>query len=213
MPLLYNIDGFYPIKALKMQKTKFRKKCIEDLKSWFTLSIAQRDKQNKQVTKQIKTIITQTKAKNILFYMPFGFEINVLKLIKSLKKTRKYNIFIPHIIGDTFAPSVYRLPTKKEPRLKMIESNLSSFCATNTKLDICIVPILGFDSTFRRVGFGLGMYDRFGANALKGYSKRRAKIIFVQNKICFSKCVVTNDYDIRGDYIISPKGVIVNTKK
>ncbi len=198
-----------------MQKTKFRKNCINNLKGRFALSSMQRLVQDKQVIKRLTKIITKEKAKNILFYMPFGFEINVLSLMKNLKKfkkTKRYNIFIPYIIGNTFVYSLYRLPIKKEPRFGIKQAKKSGFFYANKPLDVCIVPILGFDTTFRRVGFGLGMYDRFGKKIFKCSKKNHPKIVFVQNKICLSKCIVTNDYDIKGDYILSPKVTLKQTK-
>ena len=61
-----------------------------------------------------------------------------------------------------------------------------------------VVPIVGIDETYRRVGFGAGMYDRF-------YEKLQTKpiTIFTQLKLCKSKIVVTSKYDIKPDFIIT----------
>jgi 5-formyltetrahydrofolate cyclo-ligase len=193
-------------------KDIFRKHCIKKLSCWYKLSICQQAQRSKYINKKLKKLIEKTKAKNILFYMPFGFEIDVLPLIKSLRKehNKKYKIFIPHIVDETFIASIYRLPIKKETKLNMKQSNISNFLNQRIKLDLCIVPILGFDNTYKRVGFGLGMYDRFFGLYSKLRIKRKLKIVFVQNKICFNKITITNNFDIKANYIISP---INNTKK
>ncbi len=57
---------------------------------------------------------------------------------------------------------------------------------------------MGIDPTFRRVGFGAGMYDRFYEKV--GY---KPITIFTQLKLCVSKKIITSSHDIEPDYIIT----------
>ena len=61
-----------------------------------------------------------------------------------------------------------------------------------------IVPILGIDKTFRRVGFGAGMYDRYYPTL-----KKEPITIFTQLQLCYTKSIVTDTYDIKPNYIIT----------
>jgi 5-formyltetrahydrofolate cyclo-ligase len=69
---------------------------------------------------------------------------------------------------------------------------------TLQKIDLAIVPIVGIDKTFRRIGFGKGMYDRFFEKC-----KSKPKIVFVQLIPCISKNVLTEAHDIKADLYIS----------
>jgi 5-formyltetrahydrofolate cyclo-ligase len=61
-----------------------------------------------------------------------------------------------------------------------------------------IVPVIGVDRYYKRVGFGKGMYDRF-------YEKLKKKpvVLFVQRKRCYTKEVVSSSYDISADFYIT----------
>ena len=97
--------------------------------------------------------------------------------------------------GDSFVPVKYRLPLKIK-RFGIKEPNFSSL--KKIKLDMVVVPIVGIDETYRRVGFGKGMYDRFFDRL-----KNKPITIFTQLKLCKSKKIVTSPHDIRPNYIIT----------
>lgn len=63
---------------------------------------------------------------------------------------------------------------------------------------MAIVPILGIDTTYRRIGFGAGMYDRFFETLTI-----QPITIFTQLELCYSKKIITSDHDIAPDYIIT----------
>jgi 5-formyltetrahydrofolate cyclo-ligase len=90
----------------------------------------------------------------------------------------------------------FRLPLKKS-QFGTLESGNSK--REITRVDIVIVPILGADKNFQRVGFGKGMYDRFYETL-----KNRPTLIFVQNITCLSKDKITDEHDIRANYYITP---------
>ncbi|MCW8954404.1 MAG: 5-formyltetrahydrofolate cyclo-ligase, partial [Sulfurimonas sp.] len=96
----------------------------------------------------------------------------------------------------------FRLPLKKK--------KFGIYEAGNTlrnikKIDIAIVPIVGVDGRFQRVGFGKGMYDRFFAKL-----KKRPYIIFIQSEFCYTKEFICDDYDVTCDLIITPNFKIKN---
>jgi 5-formyltetrahydrofolate cyclo-ligase len=70
------------------------------------------------------------------------------------------------------------------------------------RLDLAIVPTIGYDETFRRVGFGVGFYDRFF------YSLNYVPyMVFTQLCDCKSNNIITNKYDIKANIIINNKGI------
>ena len=96
---------------------------------------------------------------------------------------------------DSFKIVKYRLPLEKKKF--GIKEPKNSF-SISPKIDLAIVPIVGVDKLSKRVGFGKGMYDRFFAKL--GY---KPKIVFTQLELCKSKEILSDDYDIKSDYIIT----------
>ena len=97
--------------------------------------------------------------------------------------------------GESFKIVKYRLPLHKK-RFGIKEPNNSFFKAR--KIDLAIVPVVGIDKLGKRIGFGKGMYDRFFSNL--GY---KPTMVFTQLVLCKSEKILSNDYDIQADYIIT----------
>ena len=180
-----------------ISKNNFRKICNMKHKKFnemFKLNL------NKKIQKTIKKIILKRRCKSILLYLPLKQEADLKQLIRWLR-INKYNVFVPYMISkNQFKIVPYRLPLKKK-KYNIYEPSFSNF-KNKIKLDLAIVPIVGYDDTFRRVGFGVGFYDRF-FNSLdyKPYT------IFTQLCDCKSKSMITNDYDVKAEIIINNKGI------
>lgn len=145
-----------------------------------------------------KKLQNVSKCKNILLYAPFGFEVDIFRLIFTLRAKKK-KIFLPYIQGISFKMLPFRLPLQKN-QYGIYESTKSQF--NLTKIHIAVVPILGIDRSFGRVGFGKGMYDR--AFATKKYTrKKQIPIIFVSRIPCLSAQILSQPHDLRGDYLVS----------
>lgn len=143
----------------------------------------------------LKKELLALQSKNILLYCPMQSELNIYPLIYWLKKQKNIRIFVPYIEGVSFKMIPFRLPLEKN-KYGIFEARKSLFYST--KIDTAIVPFLGIDREFKRVGFGKGMYDRFFANL-----PYRPHIIFVSRRIIYSKKVITQPYDIVADSVIS----------
>jgi 5-formyltetrahydrofolate cyclo-ligase len=100
--------------------------------------------------------------------------------------------------GKSFRVVKYRYPL--ETKRFGIKEPKDSKQYRNKKLDIAVVPIVGMDITYRRVGFGKGMYDRFFEKEMKNIDKT----VFVARELCYSKEIVTDDFDVKADMIIVP---------
>ena len=67
-------------------------------------------------------------------------------------------------------PDVVLYTSRKLAREWHIVSIIDDVCKTDPRLDVIIVPMLGFDQKLQRIGYGGGYYDRLLAaypNALK----------------------------------------------
>ncbi|GHP81249.1 5-formyltetrahydrofolate cyclo-ligase [Helicobacter pylori] len=151
---------------------------------------------------------------NILLYSPLGHELDIRPLILKLRQKNK-RVWLPKSIkkgtnfskeGFTIAP--FRLPLR--PLGWFDEPILSHYY--KWELDCIVVPILGMDTSFRRVGFGLGMYDR----SLPQLFKRRLKrplIVFVSRELVVANGVLTDAYDIEADLYMNARIVMKNNKR
>lgn len=178
----------------KITKCSFRKLCLRKLKSFNKI---QRLKKNKTICNKILNIIDVNKPKNILLYIPLDIEVDVRPIINKLRKNNNINVFVPYITGKSFKPVKYRLPLNKS-KFNTKESGFSLYKNNKIDFDIIVVPIIGVDILNKRVGFGAGMYDRF-------YSTLNKKpiVIFTQITLCKTDEIITDEFDIKADYIIT----------
>ncbi|WP_081441302.1 5-formyltetrahydrofolate cyclo-ligase [Helicobacter mustelae] len=150
--------------------------------------------QKTAINQEICSLLKNLGAKKILLYYPLRSEVDLRPTLFALKKQRGIKVFLPKIAKISFDVVRFSLPLQKNS-YGILECNTRR---VSCKLDAMVVPILGMDGNFARVGFGKGMYDRFFASL-----KKKPKVIFIAKKFYFSKDIITQDFDIQGDYFIS----------
>jgi len=179
---------------MTLTKNSFRDKCIQKMKK--------RQKQNKiyrdaLVNKRLLAEIEKFSKKrlDILFYYPLENEANIVKSLQVLRK--KHNLYLPFMEGTSFKMVPFRLPLRKK-KFGILEAENS--LKNIKKIDIAIVPVVGVDGNFQRVGYGKGMYDRF-------FEKLQVKpyTIFVQSQLCYTKDFLCDKYDISCDVLITAR--------
>ncbi len=173
-------------------KSDFRKSCIKRLEN---TSLFLKYYKNKIIVKKLENFIKKSDSKNILLYIPLGIEVDVKPLIVSLRKMKNKSVYVPFMQGDTFKAVKYRLPLYKK-RFGIKEPN-NSFFRPN-KIDLAIIPIVGVDKLNKRIGYGKGMYDRFFDRLTY-----KPTMIFTQLILCKSEKILSDNYDIQADYIIT----------
>ena len=178
----------------EIRKKKFRKHCLKMLKK-----VAQRGSylKDKRVLSKLEKMIVQNNAQRIMLYIPLKTEVNLFPLIKLLRR-QKRQLYVPFMEGSSFRLVKYRYPL--ETKRFGIKEPKDSKQYRVKKIDIAIVPIVGIDSTDRRVGFGKGMYDRFFEKEMKHIEKT----VFVSRYYCYSKAIVTDSHDVKADSVIVP---------
>ncbi|WP_232817638.1 5-formyltetrahydrofolate cyclo-ligase [Helicobacter burdigaliensis] len=156
----------------------------------------------KQLTKELHNIIKNNKLKkgnkplNILFYYPLALEFNCKKLLYYYKKQQNVKIFLPFMHNFGFKMVKFRLPLQKKAFGVYEPPNSSN---PSKKIDIAIIPVIGMDQNFKRIGFGKGMYDRaFYSLKNKPYN------IFICRAFNYTHSSITQSHDIQASSFITP---------
>ncbi len=183
-------------------KRSFRDYCKRKISS---AMLKNRFKRDKTANKKIYNLIKELNAKNILFYIPLKNEVDVLKLLRRVRRDKQRDIFVPFMEGVSFKMVKYRIPLYK--RKFGIKEPKNSFLKVK-KIDLAIVPVLGVDGDFRRIGFGKGMYDRFFESL-----PYRPYIAFVELDECFTEEIISEVHDIQADIYITPYKIIKKRKR
>ena len=174
-------------------KKKFRENCIDFL---YKAQKYNKKKLNNFVLNYLKNYFKTISNRSILVYNPFGFEVDISSLIPLLKRN-KNKVYSPFMVGQSFKMVNYRLPLfKAKFGIKQSKNSFKDI----KKINYAIVPVVGIDGNYKRIGFGKGMYDRFFAKL-----KSKPIIIFVQLDYCFTKTIVSEVFDIQADIVVAGK--------
>ena len=176
---------------LEDHKGDFRKLCIKRLKF---VSRFHKIKNDKKIINNLYELIDNLEAKKVLLYLPLKMEVDILPLIKRLRAEKKVQVYVPYMFEDSFKIVKYRLPLKKK-KFGIKEPN-NSFL--KPKVDLVVVPTIGIDGNYKRVGFGAGMYDGFFHRL-----DYKPTIVLTQRELCFTSKLLTDNYDIQADYIVT----------
>ena len=178
-------------------KKKLRKKILKIRKKIYSNS------KKIDFTKVLSLIKKQKKnPKSIGGYFPVNYEIDDLEILKKLEK-KKYKICLPVVkknfdmdfynfsFDDPLIVNKYGIP---EPQKKNI-----------IYPDIILIPMVGFDKSLNRLGYGGGYYDR----VIEKYMKKKK---FLKIGLAFSAQKITDlpvsKYDKKMDYIITEKYIL-----
>ena len=142
-------------------------------------------------------------SKNIMFFVSFGKEPFTHEIIN--KSFSNKTVLIPKVFGDNLISC--RINSLKELRKgaygipEPMEENFFSV----KKIDCVLVPGLAFSIKGERIGYGKGYFDRF-----------LEKTIAYRIGTCFDEFVtekiVTDQYDVNVDAIVTDKRLIVVNK-
>ena len=138
--------------------------------------------------------------KSIGGYMPINYEYDCLKILRLLEKN-KYNIYLP-IIKKNFQMDFYKFSLKDPLKVNRL-GILEPYRLQNKVVpDLILIPLVGFDRNFNRLGYGGGFYDRYFKKNLK-----LKKIIKIGLAFSFQKInkIPVNKFDVKLDKIITEK--------
>lgn len=141
-----------------------------------------------------QTLKNQFLDKKVLSFWSFSDEINFNHFNLSLLNAG--NLYLPKMVGDTL--EIYHVVHINQLSQNSLKEPIASKCIKTSlgELDIILVPGLGFDKNYHRIGYGKGYYDRLLARV-------ECKTV----GICFHEQIVsrliTEIFDKKVDQILS----------
>jgi len=140
-------------------------------------------------------------SERIFIYISFGNEVNTGLIIKDSLSCGK-RVFVPYITGDYME----MLEIDKETLFSVNKFGIKEPVYDKAKLykgdiDLAVIPLIGFDKDFSRLGRGGGFYDKF----LKDRDCIKIAIAF---SIQEADKLPVEPHDIKVDMIVTEKGII-----
>jgi len=175
-------------------KSEIRKKILRIRK--------QRSFKNFEINfKDILKILKKSKIPNKIVggYYPYNYEVDVIPILKKFKEIN-YQTSLPKIkknfemdffswsTNDPLSINKFGIP---EPTSKKV-----------VRPNILLVPLIAFDKSLNRVGYGGGFYDRYIKKI-----KINKHVVTIGLAFSFQKVkkITTNKYDIKLDFILTNK--------
>ena len=137
-------------------------------------------------------------AQTVLIYYPTHNEVVVLPLIKRYKKEKTFLFPVVHRKSMTACP--YEGNAKMHRgKFRIPEPTTAPFTG---KIDLIILPGVGFDLSGNRLGRGCGYYDRYLSNL-----NRKTILVGVGYDFQLIEEVPADRHDKRLSYIITNQGI------
>ena len=137
--------------------------------------------------------------KNVGGYYPYNYEVDAIKILEKFEK-KNYLISLPKIkknsqmdffhwsIKDPLTINRYGIPEPVSDKI--------------IYPDILLVPLVAYDKSFNRLGYGGGFYDRYIKRIKKNKNILTVGLAYSFQKV---KKVPINKYDIKLDFVITNK--------
>ena len=158
----------------------------------------------KDFFKPLMKILKRKGKKKVSIYYPSNYEVDTYHLIRMLNKG-KFSISLPKTMSNGIIKFVKwslndALMVNRYGFLEPLDTT------EETLPEVIIVPLLAFDKSRNRLGYGKGYYDKF----LNDYSKYKKSFITIGVAFSFQKYkkIPTTNSDVKLDFILTDKGVV-----
>ena len=161
---------------------------------------------NKNFFNPLKKIIKKRpnkKNSNIALYYPSNFEVNVLKIF-DIQYFEKFKFLLPIIKKSNSMD--FHIWRKNDILCLNKYGILEPIKSLKAEPSVILVPLIAFDKSKNRIGYGKGYYDKI----LNKYSNLDKRVLSIGVAFSFQKYnkIPINNKDFKLDYIITEKGII-----
>lgn len=153
----------------------------------------------------LKKYLEKNNFKNIAFYWPTEKEVDTIALISELLNNKKYLISLPQVVSKN--KMIFRYIDNLEFEhefFKSIKEPVKKYKKAKIEdIEIIITPLLAYDESKWRLGYGLGYYDRVFQKANKFKKVIKIGLAYTFQKF---KTIYHHQLDQKLDLIITELG-------
>jgi len=151
-------SAYFNGKAVGLTKQKMRSTMLNRLK---TQKEEDRNRKSQRIKNKLFRTLAFKKAKKVMFYIPFGGEVDTRKMISKAQKIGKI-VAVPYShTHRIIKPCVLHEAAPLRKGLHGTHEPVTRRFMRLKDIDLVIVPGLAFDTRGSRLGRGRGCYDYF----------------------------------------------------
>lgn len=176
------------------------------------LDPTERDRLSKVISRFLLDAAWFQLADTIHCYKNFRSEVETADIIE-VAMTLERRVFVPHVGTDKllYHSELFRSAILSNDALGIPVPNGSDLRASLElpRLDIVVIPVVAFDSSFNRLGYGAGYYDRFLGEA-KVRAVLKVGLAFECQRV---ESIQTEGHDVPLDIVVTERGVFERSLK
>ncbi|WP_039767662.1 MULTISPECIES: 5-formyltetrahydrofolate cyclo-ligase [unclassified Caldicellulosiruptor] len=156
----------------------------------------------------LKKFLSKLNFNTVFVYMNLPYEVDTSRIINYLSAKGK-RICVPKIVDRIrMIAGEYRKDGKlKRNRFGIVEPK-ETIEVNPSDIDVCIIPLLAFDQSLNRIGFGKGYYDRFLKEVEPSCLKVGVAYHFQKVPKIFSE-----RHDVKLDVIVTDRFILTRENK
>ncbi|CAK9799445.1 5-formyltetrahydrofolate cyclo-ligase [Anthophora quadrimaculata] len=192
------------IKAAKLALRKKMKTIIAQLNA------EEKQRQSKRIFEKLCSLPQFQESKRVSIYLSTKDEVDTIQILKYMFKMEK-NIFVPRYKGEKM--EMVKLNSMHDyEKLPLTKWNIKQPCFNEFRenaletggLDLILLPGVAFTADGKRLGHGMGYYDKFLEICLKKQQKRPHLIAVAFNEQLWEN-IPTSENDILLDLVLTEK--------
>ncbi|MDD8049452.1 MAG: 5-formyltetrahydrofolate cyclo-ligase [Thomasclavelia sp.] len=176
---------------IALDKKEIRKKL---LKKRNNLSITEALDKSSVIINNLKSLKEYQTANTIAIYVSYNNEVDTIEFIKENISIKR--ICVPKIINKEMNFYLINSFDELKPGYFNILEPITNHLISKNEIDLMIIPVVGYDKNFNRLGYGGGFYDRY----LKGYKGSKIGIAYSFQRV---EKIDTEKFDVPLDKVIS----------
>ena len=192
-----------------MNKSVIRKNMKDKRKN---MNVQEKIKADGLISRRLLSLRVIKQAKWLYLYVSYGTEVDTIRLIKHFFKEntlqkREYqkHIAVPKVNGDDMEfYEIASMNDLKEGYHKILEP--AGGRPVHAENVVMIMPGLAFDTSFNRIGYGGGYYDRYLERNDKGDNILKIALAY-DFQVLKNEITDIEEYDKKPDIIITEKNI------
>lgn len=187
---------------MKLTKDEARKKLLDLRRS---MDPAYHDEVSLKISRLLGAMLDKRRMSAVFLYASFDNEVDTWRMIRAFLKSN-IKVALPRVSGDELEFYYYNEGDELiKNSFGIYEPNKDMERAERSNDSVLVVPMVGFDDSGNRLGYGGGYYDRY----IKKYRNEHDIVVGIAFDIQSELPFEVDAFDERMDYIVTQSRVIM----